>query len=190
MPSEQVYNIKYYDGSTLRQLSPKLAAFRTYKTSDGVIVGLFQGNLGTNPELDFKIKVLIPGVDKKPTPPPHIFWVVDLLLKIPEFPREVREIVEYYINYYANTVPFSTTTERDNYELETVAEIASRYSYIEQPNTMSLDYVATVIELFCKNEKANPGAFWFQKLLIALRDYIDGRLHYTEVLQAALPGYK
>jgi hypothetical protein len=190
MESKQVYNNKYYDSDVLKQLNPKLDAFRTYKTKDGILIGLFQGNRGAKPELDFKIKVLIPGADKIPAPPPHIFWVVDLLLKIPTYPKEVKEIVEYYISFYKKTAPFSTIAERDNYTLETVAEITSKYSHIEQPHTMSLDYVATVIELFCKCEKATPGAFWFEKLLTSLRDYMDGKLHYTEVLQAAMPGYR
>ena len=51
-------------------------------------------------------------------------------------------------------------------------------------------HVATIIELFCKNEKINPGAYMFRDLLLTLRDYIDGNKHYTEVLQAAMPGYR
>jgi len=102
----------------------------------------------------------------------------------------VKEIVQYYIDYYERAVPFSSTQERDNYQLETVEEIISRYVQLEQPYTLSLDYVATVIELFCKNEKANPDAYMFRDLLLILRDYIEGKKHYTEVLQAAMPGYR
>ena len=74
--------------------------------------------------------------------------------------------------------------------LETVEEITRRFSHIEQNYTLSLDFVATVVELFCKNEKLTPGAYWFRTLLFTLRDYIDGRKHYVEVLGAALPGFK
>ena len=122
-------------------------------------------------------------------PPTHTFWVVDLLLKIPQFRNEVREIVQYYIDFYAQTSPFVSVQERNNYQLETTEEITARYAQLEQPYTLSLDYVATIIELFCKNEKINTGAYMFRDLLIALRDYIDGNKHYTEVLQAAMPGY-
>ncbi|PJE52086.1 hypothetical protein COV27_00715, partial [candidate division WWE3 bacterium CG10_big_fil_rev_8_21_14_0_10_39_14] len=115
------------------------------------------------------------------------FWVVDLLLKIPQYRKEVREIVQYYIDYYANTSPFSSVQERNNYQLETVTKITASYSHIEQPYTLSLDYVATIIELFCKNEKATPGAYMFRNLLQTLRDYIDEKKHYTEVLESALP---
>ena len=184
------YNPKYYDGTDLKQLRPNVAAFRTFKTKDGTLIGLFQGSRGANPQLDFVIKILVPGSEKVLTPPTHTFWVVDLLLKIPQYRKEVREIVEYYINYYEHTAPFSSVEERNNYRLETVKEITAKYAHIEQDYTLSLDYVATIVELFCKNEKVNPGAYMFKNLLLALRNYIDGKLHYTEVLQAAMPGYR
>ena len=141
------------------------------------------------PDLDFVIKILIPGNNTKLRPPTHTFWVVDLLLKIPQFKNEVREIVQYYIDYYARPNPFTSVQERNSYQLETVAEITARYAQIEQPYTLSLDYVATIIELFCKNEKNNLDAYMFRDLLFTLRDYIDGNKHYTEVLQAAMPGF-
>ncbi len=184
-----VYNAKYFDGLSLTQLRPLLKAFKTYKMKDGTLVGLFQGNRGVRPDIDFVIKILIPGDGKRLRPPTHTFWIVDLLLKIPQYKNEVREIVQYYIDYYEHTHPFSSVQERDDYELETVGEITSRFSQLEQSYTLSLDYVATVIELFCKNEKINPSAFMFHDLLISLREYIDGRKHYTEVLQAAMPGF-
>jgi len=191
MPSPSfVYNSKYYDGVCLTQLRPRIIAFKTYKTNDGTLIGLFQGNRGARPDIDFVIKILIPGENVKLTPPTHTFWVVDLLLKIPQFKNEVREIVQYYLDFYERTAPFSSVQERNSYRLETVEEITTRYAQIEQPYTLSLDYVATVIELFCKNEKINPGAYMFRDLLFTLRDYIDGSKHYTEVLQAAMPGFR
>ncbi|MEK7664212.1 MAG: hypothetical protein AAB340_02110 [Patescibacteria group bacterium] len=188
------YNEKYFNGTNLRQIKASVKglskeAFKTYRTKDGTLVGLFQGNRGARPDIDFVIKILIPGTDKILRPPTHTFWIVDLLLKIPEYKNEVREIVEYYINYYRNTLPFSSVQERNNYQLETVKEITERYAHLEQSYTLSLDYVAMVIELFCKNEKITPGAYMFRNLLLTLRDYIDGKKHYTEVLQAAVPGF-
>lgn len=171
-------------------MRPRLIAFKTYKTRDGTLIGLFQGNRGVRPDIDFVIKVLIPGGDKKLRPPTHTFWVVDLLLKIPQFKNEVREIVQYYIEFYGRTTPFSSVQERNNYQLETVDDITTRYNRLEQSYTLSLDYVATIIELFCKNEKINSGAYMFRDLLLILRDYVDGDKHYTEVLQAAMPGHR
>jgi hypothetical protein len=190
MISSKIYNPKYYDGVNLKQIRPSVSAFRTYKMKDGALIGLFQGNRGINPELDFVIKLLMPGADKKLRPPTHTFWVVDLLLKIPQYKSEVKEIVDYYIDYYGRTKPFSSVEERNYYELETVQTITLKYSHLEQPYTLSLDYVATVVELFCKNEKRMPGAYMFKALLTALKDYIDGKLDYTQVLKAAEPGYR
>lgn len=192
--STLVYNTKYFDGTNLRQMKAPVKgmpkeAFKTYKTKDGTLVGLFQGSRGARPDIDFVIKILIPGSDKILRPPTHTFWVVDLLLKIPGYRNEVRKIVEYYINYYKHTTPFSSVQERNNYQLETVKEITTRYARLDQSYTLSLDYVAMVIELFCKNEKITPGAYMFRNLLFTLRDYIDGKKHYTEVLQAAAPGF-
>ena len=191
MPQSQTtYNQNYYDGINLMQMRPREVAFKTHKMLDGTLIGLFQGSRGVRPDIDFVIKILIPGPDKKLRPPTHTFWVVDLLLKIPQYKNEVREIVQYYIDYYGRTAPFSSVQERNSYQLETVGEITTRYAQLEQPYTLSLDYVATVIELFCKNEKINPDAYMFRDLLLSLRDYIDGNKHYTEVLQAAMPGYR
>ena len=191
MPQSQpIYNSKYYDATNLIQLRPHSIAFKTIKTRDGTLIGLFQGERGERPDIDFVIKILIPGADKIMRPPTHTFWVVDLLLKIPQFRNEVREIVQYYIDYYERTTPFSSIEERNNYQLETVEEITIRYAHLEQSYTLSLDYVAITIELFCKNEKINPGAYMFRDLLLTLRDYINGKKHYTEVLQAAMPGFR
>ena len=191
MPQSQpIYNSKYYDATNLIQLRPYSIAFKTIKTRDGTLIGLFQGERGERPDIDFVIKILIPGADKIMRPPTHTFWVVDLLLKIPQFRNEVRKIVQYYIDYYERTTPFSSIEERNNYQLETVEEITIRYAHLEQSYTLSLDYVATTIELFCKNEKINPGAYMFRDLLLTLRDYINGKKHYTEVLRAAMPGFR
>ena len=188
--SKHVYNIKYYDGKDLKRLLPKQTAYATYVMKDGTIVACFQGKRGVNPEIDFVIRMLIPGADKKPIPPTHTFWIVDLLLKIPQYREEVREIVQYYIEYYDKISPFKAVAERNSYKIETVEHITKKYSHLEQDYTLSLDFVATVVELFCRNEKLTPGAYWFRNLLITLRDYIDGKKHYIEVLGAALPGFR
>ncbi len=183
------YNPNYFDGKDLWQMRPHLKAFKTYKMKDGTLVGLFQGNRGVRPDIDFVIKILIPGEGKRLTPPTHTFWVVDLLLKIPEFKKEVREIVQYYIDFYDKTKAFLSAEERNVYNLETVEEITKKYAYIEQSYTLPLEYVCMMIELFSKNEKIYEGAYMFKNLLLSLREYIDGNKHYTEVLRAAQPGF-
>jgi hypothetical protein len=184
------YNPKYFDGAALRQLSPKLDAYKTYVLQDGTVLGLFQGNRGVQPELDFKIKALFPGAERRPAPPPHMFWVVDLLLKIPQYRDDVRELVEYYIKFYADCAAFTSVSDRNSYQLKTVEHITKTYAHIEQPETLPLEYVAIVVELFCINEKRAPGAYMFKNLLESLRNFIDGKCHHTDVLKAAEPGYR
>ena len=66
-----IYNSKYYNGTELRQLRPRISAFKTYKTHDGTLIGLFQGNRGVRPDIDFVIKILVPGHDKTDTTDPY-----------------------------------------------------------------------------------------------------------------------
>ena len=189
MNSTHTYNSSYFDGKNLHRLRPPYDAFQTYIMRDGTVVGLFQGKRGARPDLDFVIRMLVPSADKKPTAPTHTYWIVDLLLKVPQYRKEVREIVEYYIAYYDRVKPFVSVEGRNTAKLETVDEIMEKYGHLEQGYTLSLDFVATVVELFCKNEKLTPGAYWFRNLLVTLLDYIDGKKHYIEVLGAALPGF-
>lgn len=181
------YNPNYFDGTHMHQMRPAVQAYRTYVLPDGSIVGLFQGTRSANPELDFKLRLLLPGADSRPSLPPHTYWVVDLLQKIPQYQTEVREIVQYYIDFYEACAPFKTKAERDGYQLQTFEYITTAYTRLEQPHSMPLAYVAIVMELFCKNEKLTPGAYMFRNLLLILRDFIDGKCHYTQVLSAAEP---
>ena len=185
-----VYNPKYFDGTNLLQLKPQKVAFKTIKLKEGIIIGLFQGKKGEKPELDFVIKLLRPGVDSRPEPPLHIYWVVDLILKIEKYKREVREIVNYYLRFYENAGPFNNVEERNNYELITLKENLKLYKNIEQGNTLSLEYVCTILELFVLCEKRNKGAYMFKELLKTLLNYIDGKADYMHVLKAAQPGYR
>lgn len=184
-----VYNTDYYDGS-LWQLKPGQRAINTYRTKDGIIIGMFQGNRGQFPEIDFKIKILKPGNNERPFPPPHSFWVVDLILKISEFRNDVRNILLYYIDFYRKALPFESASARNKYELQTVQYIIETYAHIEQTHTLSLEYVAIIIELFSLNEKRNEGAYMFRDLLQTILDYTNGKADYIKVMQASQPGFR
>lgn len=187
---EQIYNPSYYHDDALHSLRPARRAIKTFKTIDGIVIGMFQGKRGQFPELDYVVKILKPGIDQKPFPPIHSLWVVDLILKIQSFKEEVREIISYYIDFYNRIEPFNTIEERAEYSLQTVDYIKTRYSKIEQTNTLSLEYVAIIIELFCINEKRNAGAYMFRNLLMKVKDYINGDADYIELLMAAQPGFR
>lgn len=184
------YNPKYYINDALWQLRPKREALSLYKSEEGVLIGMFQGNRGEFPEIDYVVRILKPGIEERPIPPPHSFWVVDLMMKIIEYENEVIQILEYYLKYYDELEPFNSPEERNNYQLETVEYITDNYSHINQPRTLSINYVAIIIELFCKNEKRNTGAYMFKNLLEALLNYANNKVDYMTVILASQPGFR
>lgn len=185
-----MYNPKYYFNNELWQLRPKRKAINIYKTEEGLLIGMFQGSRGQFPDIDFVVKILKYGQNEKLITPPHSFWVVDLMMKIVEHREQVIEILEYYSNYYNNLQPFKTPKERENYQLETVDYITQKYSIINQEHTLSINYVAIIIELFCKNEKRNVGAYMFKDLLQTLLKYAKNEVDYMTVIIASQPGFK
>lgn len=184
------YNENYFYDGKLHQLSPKKEAIHTFKTPDGILIGVFQGSRGTHPELDFVVRILKAGKKERPFPPLHSFWVVDLMMKITDYKEEVIDILEYYIGFYNNVHPFDTTEERANFKFETVEDITQKYKHINQSHTLSLNYVCMIIELFCINEKRNEGAYMFKNLLETLLLYAKGEVDYITVIQASQPGFR
>ena len=179
-----IYNSKYYYDGALHQLSPKMTAIHTYSLTDGTLIAMFQGNRGAHPDLDFKIKLLKVGENETPETPPHRYWVIDLLIKSQHFPKETKEIVEYYVSFYENCKPFDSVNERQTYSPQTVNEILNKYSHVKVERTLPIDYIALVLELFCYCEKRNEGAKMFHNLLNKFKAYLDGDLDYMGLLKA------
>ena len=145
---------------------------------------MFQGSRGLYPDIDFQIKVLLPGVDQKMFTPSHGDWTVDLLIKSHFFPQEISEILEYYIDFYDNTcTPFDSQAQRNSHKLVSVSQISSKYSKVCVPRTLSIDAVATLLELFCYCEKRNqPVAHQFRDALGRMRSYSQGTLGIVDVM--------
>lgn len=184
------YNTKYYYNNKLHQLKPKKEAIHTFKTSDGIIIGVFQGSRGLHPDIDFVVKILKKGENERPFPPLHSFWVVDLMMKTIDYRKEVIEILEFYIDFYHKVNPFQSIEERAHFNFNTVNSITKQYAHINQKHTLSLEYVCMIIELFCINEKRNEGAYMFYNLLNTLLKYAKNETDYITVIQASQPGYK
>ena len=185
------YNNKYFNGTTLKQLkNPKQDALSTYITSDNVVIAIFQGKKGKYRDLDFIVRILQSGEENKPFPPEHNLWVVDLILKISVYKKEVQEIIKYYIDFYKKVKPFEKQEERINYKLQTRDYIVKKYSKINQSNTLSIEYVAIILELFCINEKRNDGAYKFPELLETIYDYTKNKVDYITVMRASKAGYR
>ena len=181
------YNTRYYFDGKLHQLNPKMTAEHTFVLSDGTLVAMFQGNRGQRPELDFKIKIMRSGVEQRPETPPHTYWVVDLMMKALSYPQEVNEILDYYIDFYDNCVPFCTVQERLNYTPQTVSPMFQRYNHVRVDKTLPIDYIFYLIELFSRCEKQNDGAYMFKDILHLLKNYVDGTADYMDILRNSVP---
>ncbi|MFA5619792.1 MAG: hypothetical protein WDA08_05745 [Weeksellaceae bacterium] len=184
------YNPNYYHNNKLHQLRPRREAIHTFKTSEGILIGVFQGSRGSHPEIDFVVRILKPGKGERPFPPLHSFWVVDLMMKTIDFRKEVIEILNYYIHFYETVEPFQNQQERADFSFKTVELITQKYAHINQEHTLSLDYVCMIIELFCINEKRNEGAYMFYNLLNTLLSYAKKEVDYISVIQASQPGFR
>lgn len=178
------YNTKYYHHHKLHSLNPKRDSVWTYVCSDGTIIGMFQGNRGLYPDLDFQIKELLPGSNNKMFTPAHYDWVVDVLIKSHFFPSEMSRLLEYYIDFYDNKcIPFESQEERDSHLLITVPDVSATFSNVTVERTLSIDALAVLFELFCYCEKRNqPVAHQFRDALQKMKDYSNGKVNIAEVM--------
>lgn len=186
-----IYNTSYYNNGQLHSLRPQRTSLWCHACSDGTIIGFFQGNRGSYPELDFQIKVLLPGADKKMFTPAHWDWVVDLIIKSHTFPVEISQMLDYYIDFYDNVcIPFNSKQERDSHQLQTIGHITASYPHVVIARTLSIDALAALLELFCYCEKRNqPIAHQFRDALIRMRDYCNGATTLVDVLHLVCSHY-
>ena len=181
-----MYNTDYYKNGKLLQLRPYAEAIHTFKTGDGTIIAIFQGNRGDNPELDFRVKYLNEGPDAKPVQLPHVDWVVDLIIKAQRYPEEVKSMLDYFIKFYDECKPFSSVEDRAAYQPKSINEIEMQYSHVNVPGTFSIGGIALILELFCICEKQTAGAHQFKLQLKMTRDYMDGKVNYRNLLNLAI----
>lgn len=181
-----MYNTDYYQNGKMLQLRPYAEALHTFKTGDGTIIAIFQGNRGDNPRLDFRVKYLNDDPNARPVQLPHVDWVVDLLIKAQKYPDEVKELLDYFLAFYDICKPFSSAEERAAYKPKSLVEIDKKYSYVQVPGTFSMGGIAIILELFCICEKQTAGAHQFRLQLEWTRKYMDGQINYRNLLNLAI----
>ncbi len=147
---------------------------------DNTIIAIYQGSRGSNPELDFVLKYLSPG--KRLRAPSHTHWIVDLLIKSENSKPQVLNFVKDWIDYYDSINPFSTIEERNNYELQYLENLNSKYSVLGMFGEYSTEFLSIMIELFIKCEKQSPEAFMFKNLLILVKEYCEGKKDFYQVI--------
>lgn len=180
------YNPKYYQDGKMRMLKGNEEAIHTFATKDGTLIGMFQGNKGEKPELDFQVKYLNPGADAKPVLLPHVDWIVDVLLKAQHFPKEMKAILDYYSSFYDTCTPFSSVEERKNYNPKSLDYIEKTYAKVNVSGTLSIGGLALILELFCLCEKQNQVAHQFKYSLVWTKECIEGKKNYRNLLNLAI----
>ena len=182
-----MYNPKYIiDRQMWQYRGPKGPAIHTFFTADGTAIGMFQGSRGVRPDLDFKVKILLPNPESVPFLLPHDEWVVDLLIKAQHYKEEIIELLDYYLRYYEVCYPFTTVEERTAYVPTTVEEIEKLYGNVSVDGTMSIGGIALILELFCLCEKQNQNAHQFCLTLLWTKECIEGTRDLKNLLNIAI----
>lgn len=148
--------------------------------SNGHIVVIYQGSRGQRPDLDFVIKYLEPG--KRLRSPSHTHWIFDIILKSDLHPEAAKDFINEWLEIYELLEPFRTIEERDNYTLIYPSYFEQKYSDLENLGKFSVEFVATIIELFVRCEKQTDGAFMFKKLLSFLKEYCEGKKDFYQIV--------
>lgn len=182
-----MYNPKYIINDQMWQYrSPKGPAIHTFFTADGTAIGMFQGSRGVRPDLDFKVKILLPNPESVPYLLPHDEWVVDLLIKAQHYKGEIIDLLNFYLNFYENCHPFNSVEKRSAYEPTTIRKIEKLYSNVKVDGTMSIGGIALILELFCLCEKQNPDAHQFCLTLLWTKECIEGTRDLKNLLNIVI----
>lgn len=181
-----MYNPKYYIDGKLWQLArPKTPAIQTYTFGDDLVIGIFQGRLQPHPELDMRIKTLLPGEQATPFLLPHESWEMDLIIKAQHYCDDVVAMLNYFIDFYDTCEPFSDPDDRKDYQMVTVPYVEEHYGHINVPGSLPIAGIAVIIEYLCLNEKRAEGAHQFRLLLEWIKDGARGRRTFMSVLNLA-----
>ena len=145
-------------------------AFKEFNLQNGTIIGVFQGSLGDNPDLDIVIKYK--EIGKRLRTPKHIHWAIDLLIKKEHKPEMVRDLVEYFIAMWDRIQPFSNKADQQRCELHfTNPENLAPYEELNDYGEYPIEFIGHIIELMMLEEKTgNHEAFMFKGVLEAIRD--------------------
>ena len=148
--------------------------------ADGTMVAIYQGFRGENPDLDFIVKYREP--DKRLRTPSHTHWIVDLVVK-GEVKKELTlSFVNALIIVYDNIEAFNSQEERNTYDLTYVDGLMDTYSSLNGVGSLSVELIVTLVELFCKCEKQTTGAFMFKSMLTLIKEYLEGKKDYYQVI--------
>lgn len=151
-----------------------------WNLSDGNVILIYQGSRGANPDLDFIVKYKSPT--SRLRAPSHTHWIVDLIAKSQHAPEDVCNFISEWIDLYEKIEPFKTDEERKEYQLIYTEYFSEEYGNLDYLGYFTIEYLATLLELFTKCEKQTPNAFMFKNLLQLVKDFCSGKKDYYQVI--------
>jgi hypothetical protein len=151
-----------------------LHSFKEFNLKGGEVIGVFQGSLGTNPDLDIIVMYKDKYTKSTPRKPKHINWVIDLLIKKEHNKELTLEFVKYLLEVYDKVEPFKTKAEQQRCELRyTNTENLEKFEPLNAYGQYSVELIGHVMELLSMEEKQFAGAFMFKKVLTKLYEDED-----------------
>jgi len=154
---------------------------KTWELSQGIIVAMYQGERGANPDLDFVVKYLAPY--KRLRAISHTHWIVDLIVKSFSNNINVEGFISEWIELYDTIEPFRSVDERNSYEPIYVNRFVDSYEIaLNHYGTYRVDFLSVIIELFTKCEKQTPNAFMFKQLLTLMLDFCQGKKDFYQII--------
>lgn len=154
---------------------PRLTTFKEFHLEDGTVIGVFQGSLGQNPDLDIVVKFKDKYTKSVPRTPKHIHWVIDLLVKKEHNKQLTIEFIKYLWDMYDRLGPFKNKAEQQKCEIKfTKPRNLEKFKELNNYGQYSVEFIGNVIELLSIEEKTGfKGAFMFKSVLTELLETED-----------------
>ncbi len=143
---------------------------------DGVVIGVFEGSRGHNPDHDILIRYKEKG--KRLRTPKHIHWVIDLLIK-KEHNRDLTlRFMKYLREMYDRVEGFKSKKDRNNCMLkETTQEKLKQFHELNKYGEYKIEFIVHLIELMIKMEKNRPP----EKPARVFKELIDALIQEKEI---------
>lgn len=161
-----------------------VVAFREYDIPNDYKIGLFQGNRGHNPALDYIVKFK-QGRSRLRTPS-HIHWATDLLIKYSHDMTLTSQYTTFLLRVYDAVQPFTTLEQRNAYDLVyTRQEHIAPFIPLNSYGFFSIQFLTATIELFSICEKQTPGAFMFRQAIAKFVRFQEGNTDFYGLISHA-----
>jgi len=109
-----------------------------------------------------------------------------MLIKGQHFQKEMIEIMDEFLQYYDECKPFSSLDERANFEPQLAERFGDKYSHIKLDNTLPIEGIALIVELFCLCEKQTKDAHQFRLMLQWTEECLKGTRNSRSLLNLAI----